>query len=277
MSCTENIEINKKPSVSIIMGVYNCKDKQLLLRSVISILNQSYTDFEFLICNDGSTDDTLLLLKEISKQDDRIQILTYENNRGLAYALNYCINNSKGRYIARQDDDDISKPNRIELQVQFLDTHMNYSIVGCNAYVYDHFGVWGEYLVEERPRKTSFLWNSPFLHPAVMMRKTDLCLINGYEICKKMRRCEDYDLFMRMYAKGYSGYNIQKKLYYYRIENKKNVKYRTINDRIREAGVRFRGYKEMGILMQGLPFVLKPIILGLIPQRIFYYIRKNRY
>lgn len=162
------------PMISVIMGVYNCKNIELLNKSIDSILNQTVSDFEFLICNDGSSDKTFEELKKIAKKDSRIKILTYDNNIGLHHALNTCLKAAKGEYIARQDDDDLSKPERLVKQLEFLNKHQEYAIVGTCADVFDDEGVWGEYTVPESPKKEDFLWNSPFMHPTMMMRKTAL-------------------------------------------------------------------------------------------------------
>lgn len=258
------------------MGVYNCKDRDMLQKSIQSIINQTYTDWEFIICDDGSTNDTRRVLEEIGKFDDRIIITGYEKNRGLSYALNFCSKIAQGEYIARQDDDDISMPARFEKQVQILEKYSEYSIVGTNAEVFDDEGVWGQYIVEETPTKKSFLWSNPFAHPTVLIRTNDLRNSGYYRVAKETRRCEDYDLFMRMYSLGYRGYNIQDNLYQYRISNGKN-KYRPMKYRVDEAIVRFIGYKKMGILAFGMLVVLKPILIGLIPQKIFRLIRKIQY
>ena len=157
--------------VSVIMGVYNCKDYEVLENSINSIINQSFTDWEFIICNDGSTNDTLQEIKKYEKIDNRIKVVSYKENRGLAYALNYCLKFAKGKYIARQDDDDYSELNRLKVQVEFMVNHPEYAIVGANAFVYDDDGIWGQYIVEERPEKASFFWNSPFAHPIVLIDK----------------------------------------------------------------------------------------------------------
>ncbi len=264
------------PRVSIIMGVYNCKNDELLEKSIESIINQTFQDWEFLICNDGSTDNTLEKLNKLSERDKRIRILSYQNNKGLAGALNFCIDYSCGEYIARQDYDDFSIHTRIEEQVSFLDNHPEYAIVGTIADVYDDHGIWGEYLIEEIPSERSFLWNSPFLHPSVVMRKDALNAAGNYRIAKETRKCEDYDLFMRMYSKGFKGYNIQEKLLQYRIVID-NEKYRPMKYRIDEAKVRVIGYKQLGLLPGALPFVIKPVLIGLLPQRIFKLIRKSQY
>lgn len=264
------------PKVSVIMGVYNNNNYELLEKSVDSIINQNFRDWEFIICNDGSTNDSLLKLKEIEKKDSRIKLVSYKENKGLNHALNECLQRTQGEYIARQDDDDISKPERLEKQVQFLDNNPEYAMVGTCADVFDIRGNWGEYIVPEKPQKNDFLWNSPFMHPTMMMRKTVL-LSGGYREAKETRRCEDYDLFMRLYAKGYKGYNIQEKLYYYRIARDEKGKHRPMKYRIDEMIVRFRGYKNMGILLKGIPYVLKPVIIGFIPQSVMNQIKQSRY
>lgn len=265
------------PKISVIMGVYNCKNIDLLYKSIRSIINQTYNDWEFLICDDGSTDGTLKELQKIAKEDERIKILSYSENKGLSYALNFCLNKANGEYIARQDDDDISNHDRLFKQVDFLDNNLNYAFVGTMANVIDDSGIWGEYKVEEKPEKQNFFWTNPFIHPTIMVRSSVLNEVSGYRVAKETRRCEDYDLFMRLYSKNHKGYNIQEKLYDYRIENIPNKKYRPMKYRIDESIVRFKGYCKMGVLFRGFPYVLKPIFIGLIPQKLFYKIRKKQY
>lgn len=266
------------PKVSVIMGVYNCKNFVLLKRSVESILNQSFKDFEFIICDDGSTNNTYEKLKRISENDSRVKILSYNQNKGLNYALNMCLQQAKGEYIARQDDDDISDLERLKKEVDFLDQNKDYAIVGTLAKVFDDNGVWGKYENPEKPTKKDFYWNSPFIHPSVMIRKSAYETVNGYRIAKETRRCEDLDLFMRMYAAGLKGYNIQEQLYWYRLVNNPKIKYRTMKYRIDEAIVKFKGYRAMKNLnLVGMTYVFKPIIVGLIPQRVLYKIKQKRY
>ena len=262
--------------ISVIMGVYNCKNISLLYESVNSIIGQTESNWEIIICDDGSTDNTLNELRKIEKLDSRIKVITYEKNHGLSYALNECIKVSKGKYIARQDDDDISLPNRFEIQLEFFKRHPEYSIVGSKAIVFDDNGEWGEYDVEERPTINSFLWTNPFAHPTVMFDAVALKSLGGYRVSKETRRCEDYDLFMRMYAKGYIGYNIQNNLYKYKIING-NEKYRPMKYRIDEAIVRWKGYKQLNLFPKGIFFGLKPIAIGIIPQKIFKIVRIKVY
>lgn len=264
------------PKVSVIMGVHNCKDILTLEKSVNSIINQTFKEWEFIICDDGSTDDTLIKLKEMEKLDKRIRVIYYKNNKGLAYALNKCIEKSKGKYIARQDDDDVSHINRLEKQYKFMEENSDIDIVGCNANVIDNDNIWGKYLVKKNPTKYDFLWSNPFIHPVMMMKKKSLINAGGYRVSKETRRCEDYDLFMRMYSMNMKGYNIQEVLYDYKIINN-NVKYRPIKYRLDEAIVRYKGYKNMGILTKGIPYIIKPLLVSMIPQSIFKYVRKKQY
>lgn len=263
--------------VSIIMGVYNCKNYTLLEKSIASVLCQTYKDFEFIICNDGSTDDTLEHLILYENIDPRIKVISYKQNRGLSYALNQCLKIANGEYIARQDDDDISHPCRLQKEVEFLDKYDEYAIVGTLADVFDDNGVWGEYKNPEKPTKNDFYWNSPFMHPTIMIRKTAYDAVGGYRVATETRRCEDLDMFMRMYAVGLKGYNIQERLYQYRMVNDPSVKYRPMKYRVDEAIVKFKGYRAMGNLMCGLPYVLKPILIGMMPQKLLYHIKKTRY
>lgn len=262
--------------ISIIMGIYNCKNPQTLRKSVDSICRQTFTDWELIICDDGSTDHTLQLLNEIAKIDRRIKIISYTPNKGLANALNVCINNATGEYIARQDDDDVSESERLQEQVEFMDMHPEYAIVGTNARVFDESGIWGTLINTEIPDKRDFLWSSPFLHPSIVIRKEALVKSKCYRVARETKRCEDYDLFMRMYALGYRGYNIQKMLYQYQITIGKK-KYRPMKDRIDEAKVRYIGYKSLHMLPQAFLYVIKPILIGLIPQSIFRIIRRKQY
>lgn len=268
------------PEVSVIMSVYNADNYDILVNSVNSILDQSFKDFEFIICDDGSSNvETRKFLKKINELDSRIKIIGYDQNRGLAYSRNQCIKISRGKYIAFQDDDDISESDRLKEEVTFLDNHQQYAFVGTIANVFNKDGIWGDFKTPEQPAKKDFLWNSPFLNPSMMFRANILKNIGGFRVTKETRRAEDYDLFFRLYAKGYKGYNIQKKLFNYRIEieNEKNKKYRPMKDRISEAKIRYKGFKILHLGMKSIPYVIKPIIIGLIPAPVFYKIRKKQY
>ena len=136
-----------RPNLSIIMSVYN--GEKTLSKSVNSILAQTYTDYEFIICDDASTDDTWSVLENFKNKDDRIVLIRHTENKGLGASLNDCLKIARGNYIARQDADDISKPERIERTLKYLvDTDCPYA--ACGVYVFDDEGVFSKRLFEEK-------------------------------------------------------------------------------------------------------------------------------
>ncbi|HEC27098.1 MAG TPA: glycosyltransferase [Gammaproteobacteria bacterium] len=156
------------PLVSIVMSVYN--GESYLREAIESILNQTFTDFEFIIINDGSTDTSAEIVR--SYNDERIRLIQQENI-GLAAALNRGIELSEGKYIARMDADDICYPNRLEVQFRYLERHQDIIALGSAA---DWIDESGQYLCTI---KKPFLFDaiqkklpdSPFIHPSVMFRR----------------------------------------------------------------------------------------------------------
>lgn len=268
--------MKNRPRVSIITGAYNIRENEADL-AIQSILDQTFKDFEFIICDDGSTNNTWQILRKWAKKDSRIVLIKNDMNMGLGASLNACIEASKGIYIARMDLDDYCVPRRLAIQVKFLDDNPKYSIVTSNGAIFDqdHHKPYGERILPERPTKKSMLFNSPFLHAGAMMRKKSLLEVDGYRVAKETRRAEDYDLWMRMYASDMIGYNIQDLLYFIR-EDRNAYNRRKYKYRIDEMVVRYKGFKSLGLLPSGLPYVIKPLIVGLIPGRIMKQIRKGR-
>lgn len=264
------------PRVSVAMGVYR-PEREYLIDSVKSIVSQSFEDWELVICDDGSDDElTDALLSEISALDPRVRIVGYGENRGLAFALNTCIENAHGELIARQDDDDRSLPQRLAEQVRYLDGHPGCAFVGAEARVFDDGGQWGHIELESDPTPKLFLWNSPYVHPTAVFRKEALEAVGGYRVAPETERVEDYDLFMALAAEGHKGHNIKEDLYEYRIDRDAE-KYRPMRVRVNEARVRARGFKRLGLGVTALPYIAKPVMLGLIPGKLMGAIRRTRY
>ncbi len=196
--------------LSVVMPVYNTK-KVFLCESIESILNQTYYDFEFIIINDGSTDDNVENVI-LSYKDNRIKYIKQENS-GIVKSLNNGFTLAKGEYIARMDADDIAMPNRFEKQIEFLDTHNNISICGSNIEIFrQNSSKIRKY--PENPKILELLKECCICHPSVMLRKKDfekyaLEYTNEY-------LCEDYDLWTRA-IKFLNFYNIQEPLLRYRI------------------------------------------------------------
>lgn len=263
------------PVISVLMGTYNEPDQRQLQMAVDSILGQTFTDLEYIICDDGSEPEFYQWLKAFCVKDARIRLLRNKRNHGLAYTLNRCFRYASGRYIARMDADDISLPKRLEKQAAFLDANGAYALAGCNAGLADEHGIWGKRVLAERPGRMDFLYTSPFIHPAVMMRREVMEKLCGYSVGRKFLRVEDYDFFMRVYEAGYIGYNMQETLFLYReaISSYRKRKYRF---RINECLVRYAGFQRLGILRGNMRYVLKPLAAGLVPGRMMriYKMRK---
>lgn len=255
------------PKISVILSTFNPKGLELR-RSVQSIIDQSYALWELLIYDDGSDSEGQEIIKQVTKLDKRIRYLKRDSNRGIAVGLNECINASKGEYIARMDDDDICLPGRFERQLEFLQMHDDYQWVGVLADLFDESGVWGRADRPENPEPKDFFHSSPFIHPSVMFRRDVLVATGGYSVSRIISRCEDYELFMRLYAQGYKGYNLQEVLFQYQEEAM--VLRRSWKYCYYEALIRLHGFNQLGILsIKTFPYVLKPLAvrtLALVPR-----------
>jgi len=262
-----------KPIISIIAGVYNGHKKNMLEDAMDSIINQSFSKWEFIICDDGSTDGTLKVLKEYEKRDSRFVIIQNQENQGLAYSLNHCLEYAKGKYIARMDLDDVSDERRLELQYQFLVNNKEFDFCGTCADFFDDNGKWGERKMQKEPQNKSFLFTSPFIHATILANKGLFEQVR-YQTSRPYRRCEDYDLFLRWYEAGFRGFNIQSNLYSIRLDNAA-YKRRKYKERFFEAYVRAKGFYKLHLLPQGIPYIIKPLIVGIVPQRLLNYLRKD--
>lgn len=261
--------------VSIIMGIYNIPSKEILKMSIDSILNQTYKNIEFIIIDDGSTNETLNWAKQLTKNDNRVLLRKNEKNLGLTKSLNIGLKLSTGKYIARMDGDDYCELDRIEKQVDFLKNNPQYSLVSTNMYLFDEKGVWGERKNNEIISRNDFLFNSPILHPSILTYKKSFDMVNGYKEKWYTNRTEDYDLFMRMFSKEIKMYTIQENLHYYR-EDETCYSKRKYRYRICEFVVRLKGFKELKLYPKAIPYVIKPLIVGLIPQNLLRKIRKYK-
>jgi len=263
--------MSASPRVSVIMGAYNCAST--VAASIESILGQGYRDFEFVICDDGSSDATPEILHSYAERDDRVVVIRNEVNHGLSRSLNRCIETARGEYLARMDGDDVSREDRLGRQVRFLDDHPEYAFCGCSVALFDSGGVWGKIDYPEIPEARSFLLRSPFAHPTVMFRASCFEKAGCYDCGSSIGRSEDYDLFMRLYAKGLRGYNIPDYLFEYR-EELLSYRRRRLRYAFTEAWVRYQGFRRLGLLPYGLPFVAKPILVGLLPKSAYTKMRK---
>lgn len=266
---------NTTPLISVIMGVYNIAGLPTFYESVNSILQQTEKNFEFIICDDGSQDETWSTICQFAKLDHRIRLLRHTHNLGLAAALNTCLSHARGKFIARQDADDLSMPDRLHQQIVFLKTHPDIGFVGSNITLYDHHGIWGERVFPEYPQPKDFLFTMPFVHGVLMFRREILTNVNGYHTSWQTRRAEDYDLLMRLYAIGIRGVNLPAHLYSF-LEDQAALKRRKYRYRFGEVSVRWNGFRKLHLFPIALPYVIKPLVVGLIPHRILVVLKKTR-
>jgi glycosyltransferase involved in cell wall biosynthesis len=190
------------PAISVVMPVFN--SERYLAEAIESILNQTFTDFEFLIFDDGSTDRSPDIIREYAEKDPRIIAEFSPVNEGYVGHLNEGIQRSRGKYIARMDSDDVAFPGRLDVQKQFLDENPNIGIVGSATIEIDTEGK--ELGIHKRPTGlASIEWHTffsnPFAHPSVMYRRVVFDTIQPYNPARMPS--EDYDLWCRMIGKWY--------------------------------------------------------------------------
>jgi glycosyltransferase EpsE len=261
--------------ISVIMGVYNGSKK--LTTAVESILNQTFTDFEFIICDDGSSDNSVAILEELLIKDNRIKLLKNPRNLSLAPTLNNCLKVAVGDYIARMDADDISHPDRFEKQVAFLDSHPEYALVGTSRNMYDSEGIWGRLVHEGERTKLNIYHGVTFLHPSILMRRAALLDVGGYTTGPETERTEDFDLWCKLYEKGYRGYNLSDLLVdYYEARDsytKRKYKYRICEYRLKK-----KWRERLDLPLKYQLHAYKPLVVGLIPAKLLrtYHERKFR-
>jgi Glycosyl transferase family 2 len=186
------------PAISVAMSVYN--GERFLALAIESILAQSFTDFEFLILNDGSSDGSAAIIDHYAKTDSRIRAI-HRENRGLIESLNQLLRESRAPWIARMDGDDIALPSRFEKQMAFLAAHPDHQVLGTWTEDIDEDGL--PFSVNGKDHPTShaeFLASvkerSGLCHPSVIMNRELALSVGGYHAAFK--HCEDYDLWMRL-------------------------------------------------------------------------------
>lgn len=240
----------------------------------MSILNQSFRDFEFIIYDDGSDEELAQSLQKYQELDGRVVLISNPVNHGLAYSLNTCIDVARGKYLARMDDDDISHRFRLQVQYDYMEQHPETGFIGCNAGLLDELGVWGYRKMPEQPETRTFLKFSPFIHPTVMIRREVLEQGGTYREGKENWRCEDYELFMRLHQQGYQGRNLQQVLFYYR-EDRNSYTKRKVCYRLDEFHLRYRNFKELGILFPiGWLYAVRPLAAAAVPGGLIYRVKK---
>jgi glycosyltransferase involved in cell wall biosynthesis len=270
----------KTPKVSVLMPAYNAE--KYLGEAIDSILNQTFTDFECIIIDDCSTDNTWKIIQKYAKKDSRIVGVQNKNNLGIAGNLNKAISLSKGKYLARMDADDWAYPDRFEKQVSFLDENLEVGIVGGAMEVRDEtlekILYIRLYAQDDLSLRKYFFKQSPFSHPCVMYRK-EVIEDNLYN--EKLSPTEDYDLYFRV-GKKYKFANIKDIVLKYRTSNTQASSAKANRQQYLTLYIRLKAVVEYGYsapIKDTLSSLLQLILIPLLPQAfkvlLFNLLRKN--
>lgn len=203
------------PRISVLMPVYNCE--KYLDEAITSILNQTFSDFELIVINDGSTDRTDEIVRKYS-HDKRLVYELNESNMGIVYSLNRGLELSKANIVARIDGDDIAAPTRLEVQYEFLEKNQDIVLVGSFIELIDEEGNYlgsREFITGPENTRKVFFYYGPHRHPTVMFRKDIVDSVGRYR--KEYELIEDIDLYFRLILSGYKTDNIPMNLLKYRV------------------------------------------------------------
>lgn len=232
--------MSREPLVTVLMAVHN--DAAFLPTAVQSILGQTFRDFEFLIIDDASTDGSADYLRSLD--DPRVRVVTNPTNLGLTRSLNIGLGIARGQCIARMDGDDMSEPNRLDLQVAFLNANPHVGLLGTSRTLIDANG----HTIAGAPAATgraAVLWKmllgNAFAHPSVMIRR-DVIERHGLRYDESFQTAQDYELWVRMLAHTH-GDNLADRLLRYRIRESGISRTRKVDqlanhDRIAYAAIR---------------------------------------
>ena len=260
--------------VSIIMGIFNVE--KTLSEAIDSIINQTYKDWVLIMCDDGSSDSTYEIAENYrEKYPEKIILIKNEKNLGLNKTLNHCLQYAKTEFIARMDGDDISLPERLEKEVEFLDSHPEYDIVSTPMIYFDENGDFRTGRGGKEPDIASMALGTPFCHAPCMVRKRAYDAVDGYSEREDRMRVEDWDMWIRMYELGYKGYTLPEPLYKMR-DDRNAYSRRKFKYRINESKVGASAIKRLGLEKWRYIYCMRPIIVGLLPKPIYDYLHKNR-
>lgn len=263
-----------KGLISILMAVYNAEGT--LQDAVESILNQTYQNWQFIICDDCSTDGTYAKLLEYKeKYPEKFIIIQNEQNSKLPFSLNHCLKYADGEFVARMDADDVSLPERFSKQVEFLNANPELSVVGTSMIRFDENGDFGELKSHQNPNKYVMKKTVPFFHATIMMRKEAMDKIGGYTVLKRTERGQDVDLWFKFYEQGFSGGNLSEPLYKVR-EDRNAVKRRKLKYSVYCTQTMLQGFKRLKFPFWWKIYAFKPIISWLVPYKLKVMLRNKK-
>lgn len=262
--------------ISVIMGIKYWRSSNEPLKTAIdSILAQSYTNLELIICERDSTASAKELLKRYTEQDQRVILIDGYSTNSFSEQLNICLEKACGKWIARMDDDDYSFPERLEKQLAYLKEHNEFAFVGCQCKLMCNGDNVGTTNFPAYPKVQDFLFSQPYIHPSLLFRSSTLESVKGYSQLPRCNKCEDYDILLRIYENGMKGCNMDEVLFAYTIPPN-GITNRCFNDRINEAKTRYIRYRKLKLLPKAFPYVVKPIAVWLMPKRLLAALKKAK-
>ena len=243
-----------KPGVSIVMSCYN--SESTMDKAIESICNQTFSNFEFLIIDDGSTDNTLEKLSDWSSKDDRIILIKNERNIGLAASLNKGIEKARATYIARMDADDEALPKRLELQVAYLLNNRHIDLLGTAIIRRNkrHEIIGKTILPEQHEEIIKRVFRKTLVfHPTIMAKKSLFEIHGMYD--PKLKWAEDADLWYRIYDKSQFA-NLKEPLLIYTVKDRLTLRQARMN-----LSVKISNLKRRKRLVSFLPVIAFDILL----------------
>ena len=256
---------------AVLLPVYYRDTPEHLFLAIDSIHNQTYRDFDLIFCIDGELGNELAGIISSGEGQDRTLVISHKDNRGLAFTLNQAIEyvlQHSYRYIARMDSDDIMERNRLEIQVDYLNTHPAVDAVGSGTLLIDTTGnILGQRQVRHVVRYSDLLWRSPLVHAAMVFRKEFFEEVGLYD--DGLSRSQDYDLWFRALQKKKIIHNIQAPLYSMRVSGdliRRRKEEQSINIRIKK-----KYYRGVRLWLSILP----NLMIYLLPAGIISYILRN--
>ena len=252
--------------ISVLMGIYNCAPT--LQEALDSLYVQTYQGFKIILCDDGSKDDTLKIAEENAKKHENVIVIKNENNMGLNYTLNHCLEYADTEFCARMDGDDTCHPTRFEKEIKFLDEHPEYAIVSTTMHHFDEMGIFRTGMASGEPKPSDYPKGVPFNHAPCMIRTSAYKTVGGYSVSGKLLRQEDYHLWLKMYEKGFRGYMLNEPLYNMR-DGRNAYARRNWISRRNEAYVKYLACKMLNLPFWYYMYCLKPIILYIMPQWLY--------
>ncbi|WKK66706.1 glycosyltransferase [Lutimonas zeaxanthinifaciens] len=259
--------------LSVIISVFN--GEQYLAESLDSVLHQSFNDFELILIDDASKDQSRRIIEQYSNLDSRIIPIYNQSNVGLTANLNKGIKKARGELIGRMDADDVAFPLRFEAQISYLDSHPEVDLVGSSAIVIDGKG--HELSLRSVPEFHKDILSmlpkaNPVTHSTVIFRKDRFARISFYN--ENYPIIQDYEMWFRAIGKGLKFHNLQETLLAYRMD-KNYIDRKSMNYRWCDFKLRIKSFKHIDLPFFKYYYALIPLILGLTPKRFYPHLKKT--